>query len=62
MIDKSLIDILKSGKNKVFLWVFKDNIRACKFYEKCGFKADGTEKISKFDNSVEIRYVRKIHI
>ena len=27
----------------VALWVFKDNLRARKFYEKCGFKADGKE-------------------
>ena len=27
----------------VALWVFKDNLRARKFYEKCGFRTDGKE-------------------
>ena len=28
----------------IAVWVLKDNARAIRFYEKCGFRFDGTEK------------------
>lgn len=31
------------GKNKVALWVLKNNLSAQRFYERYGFRADGTE-------------------
>lgn len=44
------------------LWVFKENTRARKFYEKCGFIPDGAEKISKFgNNAIEVRYRYDFH-
>ncbi len=60
MMDRTLQDILKSGKYKAYLWVFKDNYRARKFYEKCGFKSDGVERISDLDGALEVRYWRYI--
>jgi len=33
------------GKSNMNLWAFKDNISSVKFYEKCGFVADGKTKI-----------------
>lgn len=43
--------MMKTALNKLwnlifrcFLWVFKENARARKFYEKFGFALDGTEK------------------
>ena len=33
------------GKKIMTLWVFADNINSIKFYEKCGFAADGKTKI-----------------
>jgi RimJ/RimL family protein N-acetyltransferase len=42
----------------VLLWVFKENARARRFYEKFGFISDGTEKPAPFRNSaLEIRYI-----
>jgi len=39
------------------LWAFKENARAIRFYEKFGFTADGTEKVSAFSNqAIEVRY------
>lgn len=32
-----------SGYGRVALWVLKGNGRAIRFYEKCGFRPDGTE-------------------
>ena len=47
------------GRKPVFLWAFRDNARARRFYEKHGFRWDGTKRISEFDGAVEVRYVRE---
>ena len=55
-----LTEALKQiGDRSVYLWAFKENTRARRFYEKHGFHWDGTERISEFDGAVEVRYVRK---
>ena len=46
------------GQQSVFLWAFQENKRARRFYEKHGFRWDGSERISEFDGAVEVRYVR----
>ena len=46
------------GNQPVFLWVFKENTRARRFYEKHGFHWDGNERVSEFDDALEVRYVR----
>ena len=46
------------GTQTVFLWAFRENTRARRFYEKHGFRADGAERVSGFDEAVEVRYVR----
>ena len=43
---------------KVCLWVLKENARAIRFYQKCGFRFDGTEEVSKNIGAVEVRMVR----
>lgn len=40
---------------QVRLWVLKDNKRAIRFYEKCGFLPDGTEMTSPNISAAEIR-------
>ena len=47
------------GDRSVFLWAFKENIRARRFYEKHGFHWDGSERVSEFDGALEVQYVRK---
>ena len=43
------IDVLKRhGCKKIYLWVFKDNIRARRFYEKNGFCFTGTERVVEY--------------
>lgn len=45
------------GDRPVYLWAFKENLRARRFYEKHGFRWDGAERISEFDGAPEVRYV-----
>ena len=33
------------GKTAMTVWVFAENTNSIKFYEKCGFTADGKTKI-----------------
>lgn len=43
----------------VAVWVLKDNKRAIKFYEKCGFCIDGREEVIKLGSPiVEVRMIR----
>lgn len=46
------------GDRPVYLWAFKENTRARRFYEKHGFCLDGSERVSEFDGALELRYVR----
>ena len=41
----------------VCLWVLKENRRAIRFYEKCGFHATGEEKVLPLLEAAEIRMV-----
>ena len=43
---------------KVCLWVLKENARAIRFYQKCGFRLDGAEEVSKNTGSIDVRMVR----
>lgn len=56
MLEKALEQI---GQGTVFLWAFKENARARRFYEKNGFRVDGNERISDYDGAIEVRYVRE---
>ena len=47
------------GNQPVFLWAFKENTRARRFYEKYGFRWDGSERVSEFDGAIEVRYVKE---
>ena len=55
-----LMEALKQiGDRPVYLWAFKENTRARRFYEKHGFRWDGSERVSEFDGALEVRYVRR---
>jgi len=54
-----LTEALKQiGGRPVYLWAFKENSRARRFYEKHGFHWDGSQRVSEFDAAEEVRYVR----
>ena len=42
---------------EICLWVLKGNARAIRFYEKCGFRFDGSETVSPAHGSAELRMV-----
>jgi len=45
---------------QVAVWVLKDNIRAIKFYEKCGFRFDGREEeLALGTPIVEVRMIKE---
>ena len=46
------------GDRPVYLWAFKENARARRFYEKHGFHWDGSERVSEVDGALEVRYIR----
>ena len=46
------------GDRPLSLWVFGENTRARRFYEKHSLRWDGNERISDFDGALEVRYVR----
>ena len=49
------------GYKKVTLWVLEENFNARKFYEKMGFKHDGTKKeITIGKKLMELRYEKVI--
>lgn len=43
----------------VCLWVLKENRRAIRFYEKCGFRPEGTESFHANISAMEIRMIRE---
>lgn len=45
------------GNRPVFLWAFKENTRARRFYEKHSLRFDGTARVSEFDGAIEVRYI-----
>ena len=42
---------------QVCLWVLKENRRAIRFYQKCGFRPDGEEMFSERISATEIRMI-----
>ena len=55
MLEEALNQI---SDQPVFLWAFKENKRARRFYEKHGFRWDGSERVSEFDGALEVRYMK----
>lgn len=60
MVETAMEDIRQAGKKNLYLWAFKENRRARRFYEKNGFEVDGAEKVSEFDGVMEVRYIYRL--
>jgi len=57
-----LNELKNRGYNKVTLWVLEENLNARRFYEKIGFKHDGTTKeITLGKKLKELRYEIEIY-
>lgn len=60
-INWGLNELKNRGYKKVSLWVLEENFIARKFYEKMGFKHDGTIKeLTLGKKLIEIRYEKEI--
>ena len=54
------LDALK-GYSRVCVWALRDNARAIRFYQRCGFSPDGAEKTIRLGaDTVEIRLVKTV--
>lgn len=58
MMDRVLGDVKAAGYSKIMLWVFDNNVRAIRFYEKHGFTSSGRKQPAF--GAVEEMYVREI--
>jgi len=59
LLDFALAELKHAGKKNVFLWVFEENKKARRFYEKHGFCFDGTKReVDKYGciSLVQLRY------
>lgn len=66
LIDFMLNRLREKGYEMVHLWTLRDNVRARKFYEKCGFSFTGKEKYTtvnitgKSEALAEVEYELKL--
>ena len=56
LLMKAALEQLKE-RAKIFLWVLKENGRAIRFYQKCGFPPDGEDVYSSRHGAAEIRMI-----
>lgn len=57
LLEFGVAELHKLGHDTVTLWVLEQNLRARRFYEKCGFAADGARKELEQSGAVmEVRY------
>ena len=63
LLDFAVDELKSAGHKKICLWVFEENYRARRFYEKHGFSFDRTKKVvDKYGGVplIELRYVLDI--
>ena len=51
---EAALELLKDSR-EICLWTLKENRRAIRFYQKCGFEPDGAEKLNPRLEAAEIR-------
>lgn len=61
LMDQTIEILKEEGCKQISLWVYDENIRARKFYEKHDFIFDGSKKYSRFSNKpLELRYIKQL--
>ncbi|MFJ5772992.1 GNAT family N-acetyltransferase [Streptomyces sp. NPDC093094] len=62
LLQESLRRCTAAGRPRMLLWVLKGNARARRFYERAGFRADGTEEPYEVSGVPvpELRYARDL--
>jgi ribosomal protein S18 acetylase RimI-like enzyme len=56
LVERTLVELAATGRRTVTLWVFRDNTRARRLYERCGFRPDGTELVDLRWRVPQVRY------
>ena len=58
LLDFEIQELKRVEPKEIFLWVFEDNKRARRFYEKNNFRFDGTSREVKYGKIlIQLRYV-----
>ena len=59
---RAIDELRRLGYAKAFLWVLETNVRARRFYEAGGWRADGATKVEERPGAVlrEVRYARTL--
>lgn len=58
LLDFEIGELKGMGYNEISLWVFEDNKRARRFYEKNGFRFDGTKRVMTYGKPlVQLKYI-----
>ena len=61
LMDQTIEILKEEGCKQISLWVYEENLRARKFYEKHDFIFDGSKKYSRFSNKpLELRYIKEL--
>jgi GNAT superfamily N-acetyltransferase len=61
LMDRVLDGVRAGGYPRVFLWVLSANLRARRFYERCGFTAAGDRAVERHGHPTrETRYERTV--
>jgi GNAT superfamily N-acetyltransferase len=62
LMQEALRQCAARGHDRVYLWVVRGNARARRFYERAGFRADGTEEPYEVEGVAvpEVRYVKEL--
>lgn len=63
LMEQSLQKLGEMGMTEATLWVLDSNEHAIRFYERCGFAADGSTKTDPIGNSTitELRMRKQLH-
>lgn len=58
LIGRALTDLRARGARRAVLWVLDANVRARRFYERGGWRADGATRVEAFQGApvLEVRY------
>ncbi|MFO7953007.1 MAG: GNAT family N-acetyltransferase [Bacillota bacterium] len=61
LVNWSLQRLKEKGFNRVTLWVFEESHGSRKFYERLGFREEGTVRSTRIDESIRvIRYIKDL--
>lgn len=58
LLEKVLAQAKSAGYKKIMLWVFEENVRACRFYTKHGFVPTGLRR--SYCTAAEVQYAREL--